>query len=156
MKCKCPACGAINSLDALVANEKAGEAIALALSFNGELGKALISYLGLFRPEKSALSFDRVAVILGELLPCVQAGEIKRDGKTYPAPVEAWIYAINSMLASRHNLKLPMKNHGYLFEIISRWQGQSAVKSTAVSAQTAPKSNTMRVIKGIGEWMNNG
>ena len=157
MKTKCPCCGAMNSLDALVANEKASEAIATALAFNGELGKALIGYLGLFRPQATSLSFDRVATILGQLLPMVQAEQIQRDGKTYPAPVEAWIYGINTMLASRQNLKLPMKNHGYLLEIISRWQGQqSAVVCAKVfESQPLTTSKTISTIKGIKEWANN-
>nr|DAW76835.1 MAG TPA: zinc-ribbon domain protein [Caudoviricetes sp.] len=157
MKTKCPCCGAINSLDALIANEKASEALATALAFNGELGRALVGYLGLFRPANSSLSFDRVATLLGQLLPCVQAQQIQRDGKTYAAPAEAWIYGINTMLATRHNLKLPMKNHGYLFEIISRWQpAQSAVENTSVLVPAAPAkpSRAISTINAAQQWVD--
>ncbi|WP_245552756.1 hypothetical protein [Actinobacillus capsulatus] len=94
-----------------------------------------------------------MAAILNELLPCVQAQQIKRDGKVYPAPIDAWIYAINSMLANRHHLKLPMKNHGYLFEVISCWQGQAAGQ---IMAKTPTHSKTLSTIKGIQAWANNG
>ena len=137
MKTKCPCCGAINSLDALVANEKAREAIALALQFNGELGKVLIGYLGLFRPASSSLSFDRVATLLGQLLPSIQAAEIQRDRHTFPAPTEAWIYAINTMVANRENLKLPMTSHGYLFEIISSWKPELSPSSAVKNPQNS-------------------
>lgn len=119
MKVKCSACGAVHSLDALVANEAASQALNAALLVNGELGRALIGYLGLFRPAKSSLTFERVATILNELTPMITAQTIKRDGQEFKAPPEAWVYAINQMLANRQTLKLPMKSHGYLLEIIA-------------------------------------
>ena len=61
MKVKCSACGALHSLDALIANKAASDALNAALLVSGELGEALIRYLGLFRPAKSSLTFDRVA-----------------------------------------------------------------------------------------------
>ncbi|MGX2948559.1 hypothetical protein [Frederiksenia canicola] len=166
MKVKCPSCGALNSLDSLMANEAASRAIYAALSVNGELGSALIGYLGLFRPAKSSLSFDRVATLLNELVPMIQAGEIQRDGKAYPAPTEAWIYAINAMLANRAGLKLPMKSHGYLLEIIAGWQPQTASGAMAVVNQMwkqeshsdtpRTKSKTLGLVQEAKEWMNGG
>lgn len=156
MKTKCPCCGAINSLDSLINHDKANQAIALALQFDGELGKKLIGYLSLFRPEKTALSYDRVATLLGELLPMVQAGEIQRDRNGYPAPLEAWLYGINTILANRHNLKLPLTSHGYLLQIISNWKpenAQPAVKNSANSTALAPRpSNAVAAIQQAQHW----
>lgn len=59
MKVKCSACGAVHSLDALVANQAASDALNAALLVNGELGRALIGYLGLFRPAKSSLTLPK-------------------------------------------------------------------------------------------------
>ncbi|QIM66364.1 hypothetical protein A4G16_02725 [Mannheimia granulomatis] len=156
MKVKCSACGAVHSLDALVANQAASEALNAALLVNGELGKALIGYLGLFRPLKSSLTFERVATLLNELTPMIQAGKINRDGREFAAPVEAWIYAIHQMLASRQTLKLPMKSHGYLLEIIA---GYKAVGSTVVlqhTEQNRQLSSKMNAVKGALEWGMNG
>lgn len=157
MNVKCPACGAVNSLDSLVGNEAASKAIYAALKLNGELGTALISYLGLFRPAKRALSYERVTHLLNELNPLILAGEIQRDGKYYPAPVEAWIYGINAVLTQRHSLDLPMKSHGYLFEVISRWKG--ALISPPVLNQggidgSANHSKTVGAIQAAVEWAN--
>ncbi|MCR1838332.1 hypothetical protein NSA18_10610 [Pasteurella caecimuris] len=154
MKVKCSACGALHSLDALIANQAASEALNAALMVNGELGEALIRYLGLFRPAKSSLTFDRVTTLLSEITPMIQAGKIKRDGVEYAAPVEAWIYAINQMIANRQALKLPMKSHGYLLEIITAYKPVS----TAVAVQNRPlsggvtNSSKMNAIKGALEW----
>ncbi|MDO4698324.1 MAG: hypothetical protein Q4A60_06600 [Pasteurellaceae bacterium] len=163
MKVKCAACGALSSLDSLIANDAASRAIYAALSVNGELGTALIGYLGLFRPAKSSLSFDRVATLLNELVPMIQASEIQRDGKAYPAPAEAWIYAINAMLANRAGLKLPMKSHGYLLEIIAGWQPQTASGAMAVvnqvwqqnSEQQEP-SKTFGALQKAKKWASGG
>lgn len=159
MKVKCPACGALNSLDSLVANEAASRALHSALLVSGELGSALIGYLGLFRPEKSSLSFDRVATLLNELVPMIQAQEIQRDGKVYQAPTEAWIYAINQMLASRQTLKLPMKSHGYLLEIIGGYKPTGTAVALQHSGQNRPlaaKSKTVGAVSEAMEWGRNG
>lgn len=157
MKVKCSACGAIHSLDALVANEAASQALNAALLVNGELGRALIGYLGLFRPAKSSLTFERVATILNELSPMIISGKIQRDGREFSAPPEVWIYGINQMLASRQTLKLPMKSHGYLLEIISGFKPAS----TAVVLQSSEQNRTlasskMNAVKGALEWATNG
>ncbi|MDP8171525.1 hypothetical protein QJU96_09555 [Pasteurella skyensis] len=157
MKTKCPACGSINSLDSLIGNEQASQAIYAALTINGELGQALIGYLGLFRPEKSALTFERVATILNQLLPDVQAQEIKRDGVVYPAPVSVWVSALREMLKQRHCLKLPMKSHGYLYEIIAQHSQQAHLQTSQNSAVAVVgnQSKTVKSIKGIKNWLEN-
>lgn len=158
MKVKCSACGAVHSLDALVANEAASQALNAALLINGELGRALIGYLGLFRPAKSSLTFERVATILNELSPMITAGKIQRDGLEFSAPPEVWIYGINQMLASRQTLKLPMKSHGYLLEIIASYKPVSTavVVSDYGKSHTYSTSSKMNAVKGALEWATNG
>ncbi len=158
MKVKCPSCGALNSLDSLISNEAASRAIYAALSINGELGSALISYLGLFRPAKSSLSFDRVATLLNELVPMIQAGKIQRDGQEFSAPIEAWIYGINQMLVNRQALKLPMKSHGYLLEIIAGYKPLSTAVILQNTTQNQPinQSKTIKSMHEVAEWLNNG
>ncbi|HAS02304.1 MAG TPA: hypothetical protein DCR57_00610 [Pasteurella multocida] len=157
MKVKCSACGAVHSLDALVANQAASDALNAALLVNGELGKALIGYLGLFRPLKSSLTFERVATLLNELTPMIQAGKINRDGREFVAPVEVWIYAINQMLANRQTLKLPMKSHGYLLEIIASYKASSTSVVLQNHEQNRPMaSSKMNAVKGALEWGMNG
>ena len=124
-------------MDALIANKAASDALNAALLVSGELGEALIRYLGLFSScEKVRSTFDRVATLLGELTPMIQAKIIKRDGREFPAPPEAWIYAINQMMANRVNFTLPMKSHGYLLEIIAGYKPIG----TAVAVQN-PEQN---------------
>lgn len=119
MRTACPACGAEMSLDAMINHDAARSAVAAAMGMDLTLGKALVQYLGLFRPAKRSLSFDRVAALLEELVPMVQAGKITRNGQHYPAPRESWKLAIETVLASRGNLQLPLKGHGYLLAVLT-------------------------------------
>lgn len=126
MICRCPNCGAANSLDSLVSDAEAAEVLKMLLELDADIGKAAIRYIGLFRPAKSQLSWARTAKLLNELLPMIKAQEAARDGVCFPAPTEAWIYGFNETVNARDQgrLKTPLKSHGYLYEILAGWVGQ--------------------------------
>lgn len=129
MRLRCPCCGASNSLDALIAHDAARTAVKAALDLDAALGGLVYQYLGLFRPAKNALGWDKVAGLLEELNPMISSAQIQRDGQSYPAPREVWKLALASTLAARSSLTLPLKTHGYLLGIIanmSRQQGKQA------------------------------
>ncbi|MFC3875398.1 hypothetical protein [Neisseria musculi] len=133
MKVKCPNCGAVHSLDSLLGNDGATELIQAVLEFDAAVGKLAVRYVGLFRPAKSRLTFSRAAKLLNELLPDIKTGQISRDGVICPAPPEAWIYGFQTALDARNagRLKPPLKSHGYLYEIISKWQPQNGLPAAA-------------------------
>ncbi|OSI25090.1 hypothetical protein [Neisseria dumasiana] len=139
MNTKCPNCGAVHSLDSLIGNDGAADLIKAVLEFDAAIGKAAVRYVGLFRPAKSQLTFARTAKLLGELLPDIKAGQISRDGVVYPAPPEAWIYGFQTAIDARDvgRLKLPLKSHGYLYEIISKWQPANLPVAAATAKPTA-------------------
>ena len=126
MICRCPNCGAANSLDSLVSDAEAAEVLKMLLELDADIGKAAIRYIGLFRPGKSQLSWGRTAKLLNELLPMIKAQEAARDGVCFPAPAEAWIHGFNETVNARDQgrLKTPLKSHGYLYEILAGWVGQ--------------------------------
>lgn len=130
MQITCPACGALMGLDVVVAHEGAREAVEIAMQLPAPLGRLLIQYVALFRPGKTRrLSLDRLADLLGELLPMIQAAQIRRDGQDWPAPQEVWAQALREMLDRRERLSLPLKSHGYLLEIIAGMGQRSAAKA---------------------------
>ncbi|MDO9053815.1 MAG: hypothetical protein Q8K43_10475 [Sulfurimicrobium sp.] len=118
MKLSCPGCGAIFSLDALLGNEGAREAVMAAMQLPAPLGWHMIRYIALFRPAQRQLSLDRVANLINELLPMITAARIERNGRTCSAPQDYWRMAMDDMLAKRDTLTLPLKSHGYLLTII--------------------------------------
>lgn len=147
MKTRCPVCGACNSLDSLIASDDARAAISAALAVCGDLKPHLIKYLGLFRAQQRDLSFDRVAKILAELTPDISRQSISRNRQTYPAPVGAWVWAIERCLERRDlgQLSLPLKNHGYLYEIISNYKAADHAAPIAAAHPTT-HNPTPRVV----------
>lgn len=86
MKVRCPTCGAVMSLDVLIAHDDAREALIALTGISDELVKAMLRYLTLFRPAEKDLSFNRVSKLLGDLLPMIQARMVERNRKQYAAP----------------------------------------------------------------------
>lgn len=153
MKTTCPACGAVNSLDALIGNEAARSLLVMALE-QTQTGKRLIRYVALFRPAQRQLSWDRVAGLLGEILDMIKVAKIERHGRLWPAPESIWVTALDEILARRDEgkLTLPLKSHGYLLEIITgqanKAEAQAEKRSedvragrTPVGAAPSPRSN---------------
>lgn len=149
MKTKCPACGATTSLDALLGHSEASKAFVASLNLTGALAKPLVMYLAMFRSENRDLTFDRTAKLLNEIAPDIVAKQIKRGHHTYPAPQSAWVWAINIMLERREQQKidLPLKTHGYLYEVISSYKPENA----PVQADQSGKSRSTANLKTQAE-----
>lgn len=128
MKTTCPSCGATTSLDALLGHSEASRAFASALNLLGDLAKPLIKYLALFRSANRNLTFERASKLLDDLAPSITAKQIKRNHQVYPAPISAWVWAIGVMLERRdqNKIDLPLKSHGYLYEVISSYKPENA------------------------------
>lgn len=135
MRLRCPACGSSWSLDAVIAHDGAREAVLAALQLPAPIGRWLIPYVALFRPPKRDLSLDRLADLLGELLAMVQEGRVERGGKSHPVPAEVWPEALRDMLDCRDKLRLPLKSHGYLVEILLSHAARADLQSAAASAE---------------------
>lgn len=149
MKTRCPACGATCSLDALLGHSDASQAFVASLNLTGDLAKPLIKYLAMFRSDNRDLTFERTAKLLGEIAPDIEAKMISRNRNNYAAPKAAWIWAINTMLERRDQgkLQLPLKNHGYLYEVISSFKPENAPpKTEAARAAAIAKTDAERAI----------
>ena len=158
MNIKCPNCGAVHSLDTLINDAEASAVLKAVLEMDAELGKAAIRYIGLFRPAKSQLSWARTAKLLNELLPMIKAQEAVRDGICFHAPAEAWIHGFNETVNARDQgrLKLPLKSHGYLLEIVSQWHGlglpSHQPSPTGRGGEGGAPSKLRQGVAALGEW----
>ena len=88
----------------------------------------------------------------------IKAQEAARDGVCFPVPAEAWIHGFNETVNARDQgrLKLPLKSHGYLLEIVSQWQG-SRVPSpqpspTGRGGEGGAPSKLRQGVAALGEW----
>ena len=158
MNIKCPNCGAVHSLDSLINDADASAVLRAVLEMDAEMGKAAIRYVGLFRPAKSQLSWSRTAKLLNELLPMMKAQTAERDGVSSPAPAEAWLHGFNETVNARDQgrLKLPLKSHGYLLEIVSQWQGSGLPSPqpspTGRGGEGGAPSKLRQGVAALGEW----
>lgn len=131
MRLTCPCCGSMLSLEVLLNDAAARQAVASALSLPAGLGSRLLRYIGLFRPPQRSLTWDRAAKLLDELQQMITAGQIQRHGRAWAAPHVAWQSALDALF-ERQGLQLPLKSHGYLLEIIAGLANQTeAVAETA-------------------------
>ena len=86
-----------------------------------ELGRAVIGYLGLFKPAKTALRMARAARLAAEIEALANAGGVCRDergGVRRPATPATWAAGIEQMLAQRGALTLPLDGHNYLRAVV--------------------------------------
>lgn len=137
MKLKCPACGAVASLDVLLSHDGARDAVLAAGQLPPPLAKLVFQYLGLFRPAKRELSFDRLATLLSELVEPISQHQVQRHGRIWPATDEMWSTALADMLTKRDagKLDLPLKSHGYLFEVVASYSNRQEAKEESRTEQ---------------------
>ncbi|MCC6195689.1 MAG: hypothetical protein IT518_14595 [Burkholderiales bacterium] len=121
MKMSCPSCGFVADGEAFLAERASLDVLAAALTLPAALAGPLLQYLRLFRPPQRALTVKRLGALLGELVEPIKAAKIERHGRVWPAPVSAWQFALEEILARRDagKLVLPLRSHGYLFEVVA-------------------------------------
>ena len=142
MKTRCPCCGAENSLHAIVSNEAANAALRELTRIGDEITRLAVMYVGMFRPAKSSLRFDRVASLLEELRIDMDNGFIERNGQRYEASRGAWCHAFRVVLEKRGTgLKLPLTSHGYLYEVLASYQAPVAPSAPKEALSVSGKSS---------------
>lgn len=126
----CPNCRAVMSLDVVFADDApraALNALVDAHPAGDSFIKPLLRYIGLFAPAKSQMSHSRIAALVNELAPMIRAARIERNGRTWVCPIDYWRQGFEHMLAQRDQgrLKLPLKSHGYLLEVLAGFSDKS-------------------------------
>jgi len=130
MRLTCPCCQAEFPLEAALNDVAARQAVVRAFR-QTPYGDLLTGYVGLFKPEKRAISMARLAKLLDELLDMIAKGTIERGGRIYSAPQAYWQQGLEEMLARRDSLTLPLKSHGYLVTIVAGYSDKAEAKAEA-------------------------
>ena len=136
MRGTCPDCGAQAHLAAFFVEDDGKRLAAQLADMTPELGRAVIGYLGLFKPAKTALRIARAVKLVQDLAALVDAGSVCRDersGVRRPATVAMWTAGIEQMLAQRASLTLPLDGHNYLRAVVF---GLADKADAAVERQT--------------------
>ena len=103
---RCPVCHSHITLEAIVQDEAGRELLGLLASLEGDLSRALVTYLGLFRPEKRDLSNDRALRLAQEVIGLTE----------HRTKLAAALSQTVETLRSKGSA--PLKNHNYLKRVI--------------------------------------
>lgn len=122
----CQVCGAEESLDTLILrmidDDQVRRLIADVLTTSLPLGGMLVRYLRLHKPAKQRLRMDKLAKLLGELVPDIQRTAIERNGRTWVVGPDAWKAALQAVFDAhdKGTLTLPLEGNGYLYSVLMR------------------------------------
>lgn len=131
--CRCPVCHSDIHLDALLEDDAGREMLGIITNLRGDNARALVSYIGLFRPEKSALSNGRALKLMQEVLEMYQPSPLLAHAlnETVQAVMKNRRETRNIQALSNHNyLKKVYEGAKPLFAVVRNEQGKSAVKNT--------------------------
>ncbi|HJU38894.1 MAG TPA: hypothetical protein VJ724_04925 [Tahibacter sp.] len=121
MRVTCPCCDSEFPIEAGFIEGDGKRFAALIAELEPALGRAVLSYLRLFKPMKTALRLARAARIVDDLVNLVRPGTVCKDervGVRRPANPALWAAGIEQMLSSRDGLSLPLDNHNYLRAVV--------------------------------------
>lgn len=121
MRATCPDCGADGHLSAFFAEADGKRFAAQLADLEPALGRAVIGYLGLFKPAKTALRMPKAIKLVDELRRLALAGDVcadERGGVRRATTQGMWAEGIEQMLAQRGTLTLPLANHNYLRKVV--------------------------------------
>jgi len=174
MRMTCPECGAQAHVSAFFVEDDGKRLAGLFAEMEPVLGRAVLGYLGLFKPVKTALRLSRAVKLTQELVALVNAGTVCRDeraGVRRAATPWLWAQGIEAMLAQRSSLSLPLENHNYLRAVVfgladkadaaaerQREEDARAGRSRGmgVSGQAAPETPLQRQLAWIGQQVHVG
>lgn len=134
---KCPVCRNQLTWETIFAHEGVREAMVALVNAHpsgSKLLRPLLGYVGLFSPVKTAMRYERIAVLLNELVSMINSSQVHRDGTVFAAPLDYWINAMNEVLARRdaEALRLPLTSHGYLIEIIAGYSRKADAAAESI------------------------
>lgn len=136
--CRCPVCHSDIHLDALLEDDAGREMLGIITNLRGNNARALVSYIGLFRPEKSALSNGRALKLIQEILEMYQPSPLLAHAlnETVQAVMKNRRETRNIQALSNHNyLKKVYEGAKPLFAVVRNEQGKSAVESAEKLAE---------------------
>jgi len=118
MNLTCPCCGGTASLEALTNDSEARAVIARISTLPQPVAASTPGYLGLFRPDKRALSWRKANSIVTALASLVSLGYVQVKGKAdRDCSARIWAQAMDDMVNRRDRLTRPLPNHNYLRQV---------------------------------------
>ncbi|HXF66226.1 MAG TPA: hypothetical protein VNK67_05940 [Burkholderiales bacterium] len=130
---RCPICHSHLSLEAIVQDDCARELLGLLASLPDDLSRSLVSYLGLWRPAKQDLRWDRALRLAREVLAL--EGDAARL---------AWALAETVEAIRLKGGQMPIKSHGYLRRVLENAPAPDAPRPAREIRATSRTAEAMR------------
>ncbi|HFT1083111.1 TPA: hypothetical protein ACH26M_001890 [Serratia marcescens] len=128
---RCPVCHSDLHLDAILEDDAGRELLTLLTKLPGGAAKAMVAYIGLFRPEKSNLSHSRAVKLINEVLAQHQPGRVL---------THALSETVERIRAKRiKGDKKPLSGHSYLREVY-RTSEQMFAQTSNIAARERDES----------------
>ena len=158
----CPVCGVASPLEGFIQVEDQGRAVMVALGLPASIRDAVVRYMRLFNPPGRKGAISKTLRLLTELEQPIRDNRVSRRGTDYVAAPELWREAMEDIVERARQpastLTLPLKSHGYLFEVVAGKCEQAAAKAESRNEQgrrygdfyNAPRSATAPVSPSPG------
>ncbi|MCK9193421.1 MAG: hypothetical protein M0P19_06060 [Nevskia sp.] len=144
MRLTCTACGAHGSIEQFTADGDARRFAELIATLPAGIAPVAIRYLGLFRPVKRGLSWDRAVRLIAELADSISSGHVERHGRRLSAAPALYMQAMQQMLDGRERLDLPLQTHGYLLAIIAGASPKAEAREETAQEALKRSASTLR------------
>jgi hypothetical protein len=122
------------------------------------MGTLALRYLGLFRTNKRAMSGEKAAKLINELVPMMADARVRSKGRDWLVPIAQWREAIEGLLDVERRPKtlvLPLKDNNYLIAIVCNKANSAEAKAESASeakrAGRTPNSPPLPLGEGRGE-----
>ncbi|PJO52587.1 hypothetical protein CR156_10505 [Stenotrophomonas lactitubi] len=154
MKVTCPDCGCQGHINAFLLEDECKRLLVVMAPLPPELSRALLAYLGLFKPAKHSLRMGHAIRIAQEVAELVAAGTVSKEecnGPRRPTQVRHWISGIDQVLAARSKLSLPLQSHVDLRAAVFGLADQPGIapkQDPADRARSQPQPMTTTRING--------
>jgi hypothetical protein len=135
---RCPVCHCHLDLEAIVQDDCARELLALLAGCDADLARAVIGYLGLWRPAKQDLRWDRALRLAREVLALE------------PNPQRlAWSLAETVEALRSKGGQMPLKSHGYLMRVLG--SAPASIPQPAACHERRASSRTSEAMRRLVE-----
>ncbi len=124
---------------------------ALLAGMDATLGRAVVGYLRLFKPAKTALRTVRAVKIVQELDALVRVGSVcqdERGGVRRPTAAATWAAGIEQILAAPPT-GLPLTGHGYLRKIVFGLADQADARAERAQHESMRAGHHRVAQKGV-------
>ncbi|WP_346557003.1 hypothetical protein ABCW44_06885 [Mannheimia haemolytica] len=125
--CKCPICHSEISLEALIEDDAGRELLNTIVNIGGNCGRAVVAYLGLFKPQKNSLANSRALKIVQSLLELYTPSNVLE---------KALMDTVEQVRRNRRETGRcePLANHNYLKKVYESVKPQFAVVRSEAKA----------------------